>query len=451
MDNLKQKWQEALAALRLSLSPATFKTWIKNIRLIQIEEDAIILGCPNPYTKEWLEKRYQARLEESLLQKTGRSIRLEFKVAPQLNAPFHNDGPLFAHPTLPSPGLSLRAENNLNPYYSFQNFIVGPSNNLAHAAALAVAEKPGKAYNPFFIYGGVGVGKTHLMHAVGNALCKKRKQAQILYTTSESFTNDLIESFRKNKSDLFRKKYRQLDVLIIDDIQFISGKEAIQEEIFHTFNALHSQSKQIIISSDCPPQELEKLEDRLRSRFEGGLIIDIQPPDFETRSAILLAKCEERNLSVAPEVLSFIAENVTENIRQLEGVLTQLITIANFSHQSPTLEMVSSLVSKNQKGKREKKLTPKIILEKLSSFYRVSIPEIKGKSRRAEVVFPRQVIMYFLRKELGIQLENIGIMLGDRDHTTIIHGVSKIETLVNQKNARLLGEIREIRSYLQND
>ena len=342
-----------------------------------------------------------------------------------------------------------KGKPTINQKYFFSTFVIGPSNNLAAAAAKAITENPGRVYNPFFIYGGVGLGKTHLICSIGNEILKKDPQKKIFYLSSEKFTNELIIAIQKNQTNIFREKYRQADVLIIDDIQFFAGKEASQEEFFHTFNTLYSENKQIILTSDKPPREINKLEERLVSRFEGGLTVDVQPPDYETRMAILNAKCEEKNIHLAQPVIQYIAENVTENVRKLEGVLSQLTTIALFQRKEVTIEDAQKLFGKRME-KTQKRITPEVITTTVSEFYGITIKDIKGKSRKSNFVIPRQTLAYLLRKEVNMPLTQIGEYLGHRDHTTIMYAIEKTENEVKDINSNKYHEIISLKKMLFN-
>ena len=324
---------------------------------------------------------------------------------------------------------------NLNPKYVFSSFVVGNSNRMAHAASLAVAESPAKAYNPLFLYGNSGLGKTHLMHSIAHFILDKNPAAKVLYVTSETFTNELILSIQNNKNEEFRNKYRNIDVLLIDDIQFISKKEGTQEEFFHTFNALYESNKQIIISSDRPPKEIKTLEDRLRSRFEWGLIADIQPPDYETRIAILRKKADRDNLHVPDEVMAYIAKNIVSNIRELEGALTRIVAYATLTNQEITLALTEKTLRDVYSENAQAPLTPQLIQEIVARRYNISVEDIQGNKKPKNIAFPRQVSMYLCRKLLDISLPKIGESFGGRDHTTVIHGISKIEKQMENDEA----------------
>ncbi len=336
----------------------------------------------------------------------------------------------------------------LNPSYTFSRFIVGSSNRLAHAACAAVAERPAQAYNPLFLYGGVGLGKTHLLHAIGNHVLDYDPEINVLYVSSEKFTNDLINAIRRQQTDEFRIRYRNIDVLLIDDIQFIAGKDATQEEFFHTFNTLHSAAKQIVISSDRTPKAILTLEERLRSRFEWGLIVDVQPPDLETRTAILRAKGEQMNLPIAPDVFDFLAHKIQSNIRELEGHLNRVAAFATL-HSSPiTVELATAALAELLDNHRRQRISPESILKTVCDFYGIDMRSLEGRQRSRNVVVPRQVAMYLLREETDLSLMEIGALLGKRDHTTVMHGCEKVAEDINTDN-RLRSEILAIREKLQ--
>jgi chromosomal replication initiator protein len=335
----------------------------------------------------------------------------------------------------------------LNPRYTFERFIVGSSNRLAHAASLAVADHPAHAYNPLFVYGGVGLGKTHLLHAIGNFVLDDDPEINVLYVSSEKFTNDLINAIRRQQTEEFRIRYRNIDVLLIDDIQFIAGKDATQEEFFHTFNTLHSAAKQIVISSDRPPKAIITLEERLRSRFEWGLIVDVQPPDLETRTAILRAKGEQMNLHVPPEVIDFLAHKIQSNIRELEGCLNRVAAYAELHHTAITVDVAMSALAELLDDTRRKRITPDMVLRVVSEYYGVEIAVLQGRGRSRNIVIPRQIAMYLLREEVGSSLVEIGAALGGRDHTTVIYGCDKIAEEINN-DARLRNEVLSVREKL---
>jgi chromosomal replication initiator protein len=446
--NGEQAWQAAVGQLQMELSKATFDTWVRDAHFASYAEGTFTISVLNGYARDWLEDRLASTARRILTGVWGSPVEVRFVVG----RPAPADDP-FAAPSeapraaasAPSASGARPAGPNLNPRYTFATFVVGNSNRLAHAASLAVAENPAQAYNPLFLYGGVGLGKTHLLHAIAN-LCVARG-SEVLYVTSEDFTNDLINAIRGHTTDAFREKYRRLDVLLIDDIQFIAGKESTQEEFFHTFNAMHGQDHQIVLSSDRPPKAMITLEERLRSRFEWGLTADIQPPDLETRQAILRSKAERAGRAVPPEVLELIARRVQSNIRELEGALTRLIALADLSGMPLAAEMVepslADLLPKNRP------LDPAVIIEAVASHFAVDRDRLLGKDRSREIALPRQVAMYLIREETNTSLPHIGQVLGGRDHTTIMYGCEKIGGLLEHDD-NLRREVMAIRQQLYN-
>jgi len=443
---MEQVWQATLGQLQLEMTKATFETWVRDTSLLTHEDGTFVIGVPNAYAKDWLENRLLNTVKRTLTGLLGHTVEVRFVVWP---ASSKKGDPL---PEV-APPISETAEElttgpsvaNLNPKYTFETFVVGPSNRLAHAACLAVAESPAKAYNPLFLYGGVGLGKTHLLQAVGNS-CGARG-LQSLYVSSEDFTNDLINAIRSHTTEMFRDKYRSIDVLLIDDIQFIAGKESTQEEFFHTFNTLHGQDKQLVMTSDRPPKAMVTLEERLRSRFEWGLTVDIQPPDFETRQAILRSKAERARRQVDSAVIELIARRVQSNIRELEGALTRVMAYADLIGQPLTLELATSALA--DLLPRHRTLTSPQIIEAVASFYNTSHEALTGRDRSKDVALPRQVAMYLMREETNASLPAIGDALGGRDHTTIMYGCDKITDLVERDDS-VRRDIIRIRERLYN-
>ncbi|MCL5960531.1 MAG: chromosomal replication initiator protein DnaA [Chloroflexi bacterium] len=493
--NAKQVWQAALGDLQLQTSRASYETWLKNTCLVALEDGLVVVGVPNTFAKEWLENRFTNVIRRTLISILGQTVDVKFAVhqtdyAPSAkldegngaasvavpakrkrtaNAATRDSGssrnnggsssPLGSgqngHP--PSTNgrvqqLELGMEDSLplNPRYVFERFIVGNSNRLAHAASLAVAEHPAHAYNPLFLYGGVGLGKTHLLHAIGHLALRRNPDLAVLYVSSERFTNDLINAIRDHRTEQFRSRYRTIDILLIDDIQFIAGKESTQEEFFHTFNALHGASKQIVISSDKPPKAIITLEDRLRSRFEGGLIADVQPPDLETRMAIIRAKGEDLRASLPSEVVDFVARKVQSNIRELEGALNRITAYSTLRQVPLSLELASEALTDVMLNTRRKLITPVRILETVAQYYGVESASLRGAQRSREIVGPRQVAMYIMREETESSLSEIGQELGGRDHTTVMHGCSKIERDIDA-NSQLRQEVLTIRQMLYSE
>jgi len=428
----EQVWQAALGELQLQLTKSTFDTWLRDTDYLSYEDGVFVIGVENAYAKDWLENRLLSTIKRTLTGVTGRATEVRFVVwvepvesqpmiepqqpeqrsTPERFEPYANNGNI--------------SQLKLNTKYTFESFVVGPSNRLAHAASLAAAENPARAYNPLFLYGGVGLGKTHLLQAVGNACVSQG--LTVLYASAEQFTNDLINSIRSHTTESFREKYRAIDVLLIDDIQFIAGKESTQEEFFHTFNALHGQSKQIVISSDRSPKALVTLEERLRSRFEWGLIADVQPPDYETRAAILRSKAEGMRRAVPPEVIDLIARRVQSNIRELEGALNRVCAYADVLGQPLTLESTAQAIA--DLLPRRHSLNAAYILEMVALHFNIKVEDLVGRDRSKEITMPRQIAMYFVREETDASLPEIGQMLGGRDHTTVMHGCEKISNLI---------------------
>lgn len=407
-------WQAAQGELQLQLTRATYETWVRDSYGLSYEDGTLVVAVENPYAKDWLENRLLGTIKRTLAGILGRTVELRFTVRPK--------GTPAASPLLEA---KPATRPFLSPRYTFDNFIVGNSNRLAHAAALAVAQRPAQAYNPLFLHGGVGLGKTHLLHAVGHL--PANKGLQVLYVSSEAFTNDLINSIRNGTSEDFRAKYRSLDVLLIDDIQFIAGKEGTQEEFFHTFNALHSQNKQVVISSDRPPKAIPTLEERLRSRFEWGLIADIQPPDLETRVAILRSKAESQPLPVPTEVIDYLAHKIQSNIRELEGALNRLVAYAQMISAAVTLDTAATALKEMSPPSDPPSL--QAILTAVAAYYGLELSDLESPRRAKSLAFPRQVAMFLARNETRASLVEIGAALGGRDHTTVLYGYEKISSL----------------------
>jgi len=445
----EQAWQAATGQLQMEMPKAAFDTWIRDAQLLTYEDGAFVIGVQNAFARDWLESRLSSTIKRLLTGIMNRSVAIRFVVwqdAPDLSAEEsledqspdeHEDG------KQPETSSNKISNPSINTRYSFDNFVVGASNRLAHAASLSVAEKPAQAYNPLFLYGGVGLGKTHLLHAIGN-MCIQRGQS-ILYVSSEEFTNDLINAIRSQTTQAFRDKYRRIDVLLIDDIQFIAGKESTQEEFFHTFNTLHGQNKQIVISSDRPPKALVTLEERLCSRFEWGLAADIQPPDFETRLAILRSKAERHGYHVPDNILEFIARRVQSNIRELEGALTRLVAFADLSGLPITPQMVDSALVDLLPRRHE--VPANEVVRTVAESFDLSIERLLGRERSREVALPRQIAMYLLREESNFSLPQIGNVLGGRDHTTIMYGCEKVADML-ERDDKLRRRVIKIREQL---
>ncbi len=440
----EQAWQAALGQLQMEMPKAAFDTWVRDAELISYEDGSFIVGVQNAYARDWLHSRLSSTITRQLTGIMNRAVEVRFVV---WQNPLIGDGAQPEEDFYPSEAAfagGVQEQNiTLNSKYSFDNFVVGASNRLAHAASLAVAEKPAHAYNPLFLYGGVGLGKTHLLHAIGNH-CYRRGQ-QVLYVSSEEFTNDLINAIRSHTTQAFREKYRRIDVLLIDDIQFIAGKESTQEEFFHTFNTLHGQDKQIVISSDRPPKALVTLEERLRSRFEWGLTADIQPPDFETRQAILRAKAERMGGSIPNELIELIARRVQSNIRELEGALTRVAAFADLSGLPLTPQLIEAALSDLLPRRTEVK--PDEIVRRVAETFGITVDRILGRDRTKQVALPRQIVMYLLREEANYSLPQIGDALGGRDHTTVMYGCEKITEML-ETDDRLRKQVIDIKEQL---
>ena len=447
----KQVWRAALGELQVSLSPANYETWLKDTALVDVDGDRFCVAAPNGFAKDWLENRYRSLIAQTLARIVGYSVNVEFDVREP--AP---EGPEEETPEAARVGATkVRVEPgrvggegggvNLNARYTFRTFIVGSANRLAHAASLSVAERPGEAYNPLFLYGGVGLGKTHLMHAIGNAVVARFPRKRVVYATSEKFTNDFITSIQQGRIDDFRARYRKIDLLLIDDIQFIADKERTQEEFFHTFNAIHEDGKQIVLSSDRPPKQITTLEERLRSRFEWGLIADLTAPDLETRIAILRTKAEEQGVRVDSEALEFIARKVASNIRELEGALNRIVAYASMQGMPISVDLAQAVLSNVLYSPRKRAVTPERIAMAVSDYYDVDIEALRGQKRDRAIVVPRQIAMYLMREETDVSLLRIGAELGGRDHSTVLHACKKIDQEVarNEELRRELAAVRE--------
>ncbi len=442
--NAQQAWQNLIGHLQMEMPKAAFDTWVRSSELIQFDENIFTIGVHNAYARDWLENRLSSTIVRHLTGLMNEKVDVKFVV-------WHKEQVESAYKSITEtpPQISQNSVENtshctfLNSRYSFNNFVVGPSNRLAHAACLAVAENPAKAYNPLFLYGGVGMGKTHLLHAIGNTAINNG--LSVLYVSSEEFTNDLINAIRSHNTQSFRDRYRNIDVLLIDDIQFIAGKESTQEEFFHTFNTLHGQDKQIVISSDRPPKAMNTLEERLRSRFEWGLIVDIQPPDLETRTAILRSKAERSGRQVPNDILDAIARQIQSNIRELEGALTRVLAFAELSNLPLSIQLVNSALA--DLLPRRDKLLPDQVLYAVANAFGISPEKILGRDRSKDVALPRQVTMYLLREEANISLPQIGEAIGGRDHTTVMYACDKVADLI-ERDDRLRRQLIQIRDQL---
>lgn len=440
-------WHSVLAEMEKTLSKPSFETWLKTTKLVALQDDTIIVEVPNEFTRDWLKNHYRKPLTSALEKISDCQYYIHF-VTPQNIVPKKE---FSVRPVI------QKTENNidealsvtckwLNPKYTFGSFVIGSGNRLAHAASLAVAEAPSKAYNPLFIYGGVGLGKTHLMHAVGHYVISHNTSEKVNYLSSEKFTNQFINAIRDNKTEEFRNKYRNVDVLLIDDIQFLAGKEQTQEEFFHTFNALHENSKQIVISSDRPPKEIPTLEDRLRSRFEWGLITDIQAPDLETRIAILRKKSSQEGMLLTDDVLLFIAQKIENNIRELEGALIRIIAFASLEDRKIDLPLAEEAL-KDFLTPQQKNLNSEQIISVTASYFKITAKDIKSQRRTQNISLPRQIAMYLCRELTDLSLPKIGEEFGGKDHTTVIHAHRKISSHLTKDNT-LLRQVNEIKNLL---
>ena len=423
-------WEEALRQLRERLGKQNFETWIQPIHIDAMTDDGVILGVPNKFFRDWLTEHYFAQISEVLESLTQNAVKISLTINSQPQPKSRLEK------VQKSEKKDLREQqtqrsNNLIPKYTFENFVVGASNQFAHAASMAVANQPGDHYNPLFIYGGVGLGKTHLANAIGHRAVAARAGLKIFYLSSESFMNELIGSLRRDKMDEFKTKFRNIDILIIDDVQFIAGKERTQEEFFHTFNSLYESHKQIVITSDKFPKEIPGLEDRLRNRFEWGLIADIQPPDIETRVAIIQKKAEGEGIQLPHDVAIFVASNIDSNVRELEGSLTRLGAFASLTKSVLTVDLAKEVLHNTLKG-GQKEITVESIQKTICDFYNVKIGELKAKRRTKNIALPRQVAMYLCRKYTATSFPAIGDKFGGRDHSTVIHASKTIEKRIKE-------------------
>ncbi len=438
----RNAWQAAVGQLQMEMSRASYETWVQPAELVGYEGDLFTVGVPNAYACDWLKSRLTSKLNSILSGMMECPQKVEFIV-------WHKDyenQPQAAKSADPLPLISPVVSDPLpvvNHRYNFDNFVVGSSNRLAHAACLAVAENPAQAYNPLFLYGGVGLGKTHLLHAIGNYA--QASGQQVLYVSSEEFTNDLINAIRTHTTQAFRDRYRRIDVLLVDDIQFIAGKESTQEEFFHTFNTLHGQDKQIVISSDRPPKAMNTLEERLRSRFEWGLTADIQPPDLETRIAILRSKAERSRQTVPPAILEMIARQFQSNIRELEGALTRVVAYADLRGRPLSEELVN--VALTDLLPQRNAFEPAHVVNVVASAFGITPEKLLGRDRTRAVALPRQVVMYLLRQEANVSLPQIGEAMGGRDHTTVMYACEKVADMI-ERDDHLRRQVLQIREQL---
>lgn len=432
LQRIKKNWETILNTLKedQELTDVSFKTWLLPLELVSVENNVITILFPGDKPSVlYIEKKYKFFIQVAIEEVTGDKCEIKF-ITP------HSESE--SEVKKGSMDLALSAEANLNPRYTFDTFVVGSNNKMAHAASLAVAESPAEIYNPLFIYGGVGLGKTHLMHSIAHFILKQNPTAKVVYVTSEKFTNELIDAIR-NKNNIttteFREKYRNVDVLLIDDIQFITNKESTQEEVFHTFNTLYEAKKQIIISSDRPPKDIETLEERLRSRFEWGLTVDIGSPDYETRMAILRKKEDIEGYNIDNEVIKYIATNIKSNIRELEGALTKIVACSRVTKKDITIELAEEALKDHISPNQVREITPEIIIGIVSDHFKLNPSDLTSEKRNKEIVKPRQIVMYLCRTMTNTSLQMIAKYLGKRDHSTIIHGIEKITAELEKDEA----------------
>jgi len=447
----EELWQAVLAQIQLNISQANFATWFKNTMIISQNEGQLIVSTPNSFAKEWLENKY-GKIIFKILHNLDENIKEVKYIIGKPNLKLLKITPSHVseiEQQISFQEFKINKETNLNPRYAFENFIVGPFNELAQAASWAISKNPGLVYNPLFIYGGVGLGKTHLLQAIGNEIIKNFSQKKIKYIPAEKFTSEVVSSIKNQEIESFKLNYRMIDVLILDDVQFLAGKEKTQEEFFHIFNVLYEKNKQIILSSDRPPKAIPALAERLRSRFEGGMITDISYPDYETRLAILKTKSQERKIDLSDEVLNYIASNIQRNIRELEGALNRLIIYQKINNQIPDLEISKNLL-KNLILLPKKMINSKKIIQSVIDFYDLKEKEFLSSSRKKEIVKPRHIAMFLLREELKSSFPFIGRIFGGRDHTTSIHAYKKINQEI-KKNESLNEEINLIRERIYSE
>ena len=452
--NSHELWQATLGELELKLSKAHFTTWFRNTFISDYDPEKVTIGVPNTFTKTWLEKKYHKDILESLQNITEQTIkdlcyRVETRSSEPIQLVFEKQNTLTSQATPQQQSTQQQQQpqedygfttassftdapqgsSAIKPDYTFDTYVVGKQNELAYAACQAVSAQPGGTYNPVFIYGGVGLGKTQLLHAIGNYMLVQNPNAKIIYATCEQFTNDFIQAIRSGKGKEFKDRYRTVDLLLIDDIQFITGKEGTQEEFFHTFNSLHQYNKQIVITSDRPPKAIASLEKRLLSRLEWGMLVDVGVPDLETRIAILTTKCQQKSFLLSSEELNYVASNIVSNVRELEGALNKLIAYHQFKNITPCLETIKPLIASFEIDNIKKTVSPKVILQIVTEYFDVSLSDIVGRSREKRLAFPRQIIMYLLRDEMKLSYPSIGSEIGGRDHTTAMHAYTKISKL----------------------
>ena len=467
---MPQIWESILERSQETLSESICKNWLRPVVPISLENQTLTLGAPTSLHKDWIEKRYITILEDAAQNEMQQEIHIVLKslnlqtvnessADSAVSSPDLVQGTLLSDASAPaekeeqnhrdsSEQIAPGDTTSLNPKYTFNTFVMGKSNQLAHGAAMGVAAAPGTKYNPLFMYGGVGLGKTHLMHAIGNQILKSSPQKRVLYVSCEQFTNELINSIRDNKGEFFRQKYRTIDVLLVDDIQFLSGKQSTQEEFFHTFNELYNANKQIILSSDRPPKDVDQLTDRLRSRFECGLITDIQAPDLETRIAILKKKALLDNINVGDEVMIYIASRIDSNIRELEGALTRVVAYASLTHQMITTELVAEALKDIFANSKPKEITMDVIQKIVADYFAIPVDDLHSKKRPKNIAYPRQIAMYLCRELTDTSLPQIGSSFGGRDHTTVMHACDKIKT-DKEQDKKLQKALKDLTALIQ--
>jgi chromosomal replication initiator protein len=447
MNDLTQIWQTALIEIKAVVSPANYSTWLTTTKIVREEEGTVYLGVPNEFTREWLSKKCHNSILRILRQINERVRALEYVIVKDGETKDTSQKRAPVSPTIAMPlqDFYINKEDNLNPRYTFDNFVIGPFNELAHAASQTVIKNPGQTYNPLFIYGSTGRGKTHLIQAIGNKIKQTYPNKKIFYLTSEKFGSDLLNSFQENKTQQFKEKYRKYDVVIMDDVQFFSGKEKFQEELFHLFNTFHDTGRQLVFSSDRHPNVIPGLEDRIRGRFSVGMIVDIPEPDQESRTAIVRTKCRINNISLSDDMIEFLASEIKDNIREIEGIVNVIACQMQLKNRELNLNEIKYLLKNSAKPK--KNVSVKDVVKIVSDFYNIDEESIYNKTRRKEVVKPRQVAMYLLREDFSISFPSIGEKMGGRDHTTVIHSYEKVKEDI-KSNTLLAQEIGQLRTML---